>query len=504
MQGTLVMLRRQILARGALALAPLSLINTPLYAAIKSGSNSSDRDLEGITLAGKEITLPAASVRELATGLRGDVLLPGSASYETSRQLLNPSFNKHPALVVKASGAADVSMAVQYAADRSLLLAVKCGGHSASGKSTCNGGMQIDLSDHRGVYIDPVNKTALVAGGSLLAELDHEAMAHGLITTAGTVSHTGVGGLTLGGGFGRLARKLGLTIDNLLAVEIVTADGKIRHASEEHNTDLFWAVRGGGGNYGVVTAFKFQLHDMQPDVVAGSYVFPFKQATQVLEFFGEYSAQAPDELHVGAGIAAFPGRDPVVSINVVYAGDPADAQRVIAPVEKAGSLVKSSVKQWDYLALQKSGDQDDPRANGSYMKSGFVPSVTPALARAMVDNFEPSPTRATWMATQQSGGAINRVAPQATAFAHRDIGHNILSFVGWPYGTDATAHVAYIKQHWNAVEPFTSGFYSNDVFTEDQKMINSNYGSNYLKLAALKGRFDPENLFRLNTNIEPA
>ena len=461
-------------------------------------------DIDAITGDGAQITLAKAAVQELSDSLKGKLLLPDSPGYDDARQLLNPSFDKHPAFVVQPTGAADVSSAVQFARENALLTAVKCGGHSNSGKSSCDGGMEIDLSTLRDVYIDPVARTARVDGGSLLGELDHEAMAFGLVTTAGTVSHTGVGGLTLGGGFGRLARRFGLSIDNVLAFDIVTPDGKLRRASADRNPDLYWALRGGGGNFGVVTSFLFQLHPMQPEVSHGVFVFPFSEAKQVLNFFGEYADNVPDEMHVGMYFGMGPGMpEPIVAIDTVWSGDAGRTEELVAPIRKAGTVVEEKLAPTDYVALQRSGDIQDPRANAGYVKSGFIGSFSSQFVDDLVDNFETRPDRSTWIGTQQSGGAIGRVADDATAFAHREAKHNLLSFVDWRFGADPTEHIKYIKAHWEHVQKYTRGFYVNDAFGESQAELDANYRGNYARLAKVKRQYDPTNLFRLNANILP-
>ena len=252
------------------------------YSAILMPPAGIDRDLDAVTGDGKPVTLTRAAVRELGESLRGNLILPGGAGYDQARWVWNANMDRHPALIVQPRGASDVSNALQFARDSNLLLAVKCGGHSPSGKSTCERGMLIDLSLLRGARVDPAARIARVAGGSLLGDLDHEAMAHGLVTTAGTVSHTGVGGLTLGGGFGRVARRYGLALDNVGGVEIVTARGEILRADPNENPELYWGVRGGGGNFGVVTGFDFDLHPMQRQVIGGTLLFPLSQARQVL------------------------------------------------------------------------------------------------------------------------------------------------------------------------------------------------------------------------------
>ena len=495
--------RRHFCQSSIAAAVALSLGSRQALASLGGGLEDVSADIQAVTGDGVAITLPRASVKDLADGLRGQLLLPGNEAYEHARQILNPSFDRYPALVVQPAGPADVSRAVQFAQQENMLVAVKCGGHSASGKSTCDGGMLIDLSSLRSVRIDPVQRTAWVAGGSLLAELDHESMAYGLVTTAGTVSHTGVGGLTLGGGFGRLGRRFGLTIDNLRSVDIVTADGQLLRASADENPDLFWGVRGGGGNFGVVTAFEFQLHPTNREVIAGSYHFPFSEARQVLNFMAEYSSSAPDVLNVGGGLFAMPGGDPTVSVSVVYSGPPEQAEALFAPISKAGTVLRDTVKSWDYVALQKSGDIDDPRANGSYMKSGFIRGITPELVEDLASTFQGHSGRATWMGFQQSGGAIGRVPVDATAFPNREASHNLLSFVGWPIASDPAEHVAYIKGQWKTLERHTGGFYTNDLFDQTQASVSENYGQNFARLVSVKNRYDPGNLFRLNANVKP-
>jgi len=495
--------RRKFVSTSIAAAVAVSFHRELALAALTEGSALS-ADVKAVTGDGKEVLLGQSAVQELADSLRGGVALPGSEAYERARQLLNPRVNRYPALVVQPVVPNDVCQAVRFAGQENLVTAVKCGGHSFRGDSTCNGGMQIDLSRLRGVRVDPARRTAWVAGGSLLGDLDAEAMAKGLVTTAGSVSHTGVGGLTLGGGFGRLARRFGLSIDNLLSVDIVTADGELRHASEEENADLFWAVRGGGGNFGVVTGFEFQLHPMDRQVISGSYGFPFEQARQVFEFAGEFANSAPDELQVVPFIGAFPGNDPVCNISIVYCGPADKAAALLAPIEKAGTVVRNTVQTWDYVALQKSGDETDIRANGAYIKSGYVNEVTPDIVRDMMETFQPHPGRATWMAFGHSGGAIGRVPYGETAFTNRTARHDLLSFVGWPISTgDGSEHVAYVTAQWKVLEKYLHGFYINDIADETQAQVDANYGANLPRLVQVKNTYDPRNLFRLNANVRP-
>ena len=454
-------------------------------------------DVRAVTGDRNEISLEQAAVQELADSLHGNLLLPGNEGYDVARRVLNASIDKHPALIVQPSVAADIQNAVRFA--------VKCGGHSYAGKSTCDDGLQIDLSSYRHCRVDPRTRTAYVAGGSLLGELDHEAMAHGLVTTAGTVSHTGVGGLTLGGGFGRLARRFGLALDNLKGVDIVTADGRLLHASADENPDLFWGVRGGGGNFGVVTSFEFHLHPMQRTVVGGEMIWPLDKARDVLRFYADYAMSAPDELYCDAYMqATMTGEGNGVGLHVCYSGPESEAEKVLAPIKKLGDPMLDTVAAVDYVAIQKSWDNSDPRNTGEYLKSGFINAFPQSVADALIDGFEPNPGRNTTVFFQHSGGAIGRVPVEATAFAHRKSQANMFAVVSWPLDTDRAPHVDYVRRYWKELEAATDGYYTNEVANEPQSQVNKNYQGNFPRLLEVKRKYDPENLFRLNANIAPA
>ncbi len=464
-----------------------------------------DRDLDAVTGDGRQITLQRAAVQELGESLRGNLLLAGQAGYDGARRVWNAQMDRRPALIVQPRGPADVRNAVQFARAQNLLVAVKCGGHSPSGKSTCEKGMLIDLALLRGVRVEPQARIARVAGGSLLGDLDHEAMSFGLVTTAGTVSHTGVGGLTLGGGFGRVARRFGLALDNVRSVEIVTATGEVLTASARENPELFWGVRGGGGNFGVVTSFDFGLHPMQRKVIGGNLLFPMEQARQVLTFFSEYEGEAPDELYLSGIMASnlqFSGVSGV-GFSVCYSGAPEKWDALAKKLRSAGKPFLDDLKPIDYVALQRSGDLDEKRAIGSYTKTGFVKKVSPGLIDAMVTGLEFHKERQTVLGFQHCGGAISRVANTATAFPHRGIHCTSLMAVDWPAEVDPTQHVKWLLALWGKIEPHTDGFYTNDVVNETQKQVDENYLGNLPRLVALKNKYDPTNLFRLNANVRP-
>lgn len=501
------MRRRTFIQSTVAAAAALSVPRRPAFATAFRVMPQRPSDVEAVTGDGQRVILTGQSIADLRARLRGSVLLAGDPGYDQARQILNPSFDKRPALIIQPTGAADVRTAVNYAREnKGLLLAVKCGGHSASGQSTCDKGMQIDLSRFRDVRVDPTARRAWVTGGTLLGAVDHEAMAYGLVTPLGTVSHTGVGGLVTGGGFGRVARRFGLSVDNLQSVQVVTADGELRRASATENPDLFWGVRGGGGNFGIVTSFEFRLHPMQRRVVGGDLVFPLAKARDVLSMFAEYGPQAPDDLDFSCVVAIPPGgKDGVVLVPVCYSGPESGAERALAPIRKLGTPLADRITAMDYIAVQKSGDITDPRAEGQYLKSGFISTFPPALVSAIVERLQGHPARSTAVFFQLGRGAIARVPSDTTAFSQRDVLANMLAAVGYKHGEDPTAHIQWIKQFWTGLEPFTSGFYVNDLELEHSAAaIRANYRRNHERLVAIKTKYDPANLFRLNANIKPA
>jgi len=498
------MKRRQFLNSTIAAAIATSLPTGQALAAALAAMSEVSGDVNAVTGGGAQVTLEQAAVKELSDSLRGRLLLSGYEGYDAARRVLNPTIDRHPALIVQPSGAADIMNAVNFARERNLLVAVKCGGHSFSGKSTCDGGMQIDLSSFRGARVDTESKTAYIAGGSLLGELDHEAMAHGLVTTAGTVSHTGVGGLTLGGGFGRLARRYGLALDNVTGVDIVTADGKLLHADANEHPDLYWGVRGGGGNFGVVTSFEFKLHPMQRTVIGGDVVFPLKDLAGVLKVYADYAPVAPDDLYLDFVVSSDIGKeDGIAILHACYSGPESEAAKVLAPIYKAGTPVNDGIKSIDYVALQSSWDNTDPRNTGSYLKSGFVNNIPDTLVSTITQNFKAYNERGTTMFFQHSGGAIGRVPAGATAFAHRKSVANMFAVVEWPLAESRDSHVRYIKEYWKDFEPFIDGWYTNEIADHADKSVNKNYQGNFARLLKVKNKYDPTNLFRLNANVKP-
>jgi hypothetical protein len=498
------MKRRRFLQSSIAATVAASLPTSQILAQALANMTEAAGNVNAVTGSGAQVTLEQAAIQELSDSMRGRLLLPGAEGYDTARAVLNPTINKFPALIVQPTGAADIMNAVTFARERNLLLAVKCGGHSFSGKSTCEGGMQIDLSTFRNARIDVDSRTAYIAGGSLLAALDHESMAQGLVTTAGTVSHTGVGGLSLGGGFGRLARRFGLALDNVTGVDIVTADGKLLHADADEHPDLYWGVRGGGGNFGVVTTFEFELHPMQRTVIGGDIVYPMDKLGDVLRFYADYVTEAPDDLYMDLVVASKVGTtDGAVILHTCYSGPESGAAAIYSLIGKIGTPTFNGTKSVDYVALQRSWDNTDPRTDGSYLKSGFIDEFPDSLVDTILQKYKPQAERGTTLFFQHSGGAIGRVPVDATAFAHRKSIANMFMVVEWPMQEPAESHVKYIKEFWKDFEPFTDGWYTNDVADHTDNKVNGNYQNNYKRLLQVKNTYDPTNLFRLNANVKP-
>ena len=492
------MRRREFCAAASAALAGLALVP---WRARAAGS-----ELTLVGLDGSQRTVPVRAVEELRGALRGELLAPGQDGYDSARRLWNPAFDRKPALIARCLGAADVTHAVSFAAAHGALTAVRGGGHSLSGQSACDGGLMIDLAPMRAVDLDPLARRAHVQAGALLGQLDREAQGFGLATTAGTVADTGVAGLTLGGGVGRIGRRFGLTCDNLNALELVTADGKWTRASAEENPDLFWALRGGGGNFGVVTAFDYRLHEVNPQMYGGEIYFPFANARQLLRQFADYIAGAPDELYVDIDFDNDPKLGRVVSFDVCYSGPVSEAPRVLAGLRKLGKPVKDALAPAAYLTLQGSSDTPGFSKFGVYVKGGLIYGLSPALIDAVVGLFEAAPSNMVSVWMQHQGGAIGRVAPEATAYFGRGASHNMGLVGAWPLGSpEAEGNKAWVRKAWEQLEPLTRGNYVNIANTDDRDgRVQAAYGGNWERLRQLKKRYDPANLFRLNANIKPA
>lgn len=496
-----VIKRRQFL-RSTLATVPAALF--PYGKLFAATDAVAARDVEAVTGAGKEIVLSAAQVRDFAARMRGDLLLRDSAGYDGARRIWNGAFDRRPALIARCTGAADVSEAVKFAAEHQLLLSVRGGGHSLSGQSVCEKGLMLDLSQMNGVRVDPVRRVANVEGGALLGALDREALALGLATTAGTVSHTGVGGLTLGGGFGRLCRRFGLACDNVRGIDLVTADGKFLNAGTQQHQDLFWGLRGGGGNFGVATNFEFQLHAVDPVMLGGDLVYSWEDARAVLGFFFDFARQAPDELNVDVAVVRVPDNTRFVHLEICYSGSVAEGEKVIAPLRSIRKPTADNVKPQPYVKLQSSTDETLKHGLRYYLKAGFVPKATPGFIDTILGIIDAANLpQVQAVSIPQGGGAIARVKTGATAFAQRAADHNAFLFTRWTDPAMNEPVAAWIRTAWAQLEPHTHGFYVNEFNAEDAARISTTYGPNFARMVALKTKYDPNNLFRLNANVAP-
>jgi FAD/FMN-containing dehydrogenase len=461
-------------------------------------ATEADTSLFAVALNGAEIELEKAAIKELGEAMNGPVILSGHPAYEGARKLWNGMHDRHPTLIAQCMNSADASNAVTFARERGILTAVRGGGHSWPGKSVCDDGIVIDLSRMNTVAVDADAQRARAQGGALLNALDTAALEHGLVTTAGVVSHTGVGGYTLGGGFGRLNRKYGLTIDNVTGAEIITADGTVRRISATEEPDLFWAIRGGGGNFGVVTEFEYQLHPFDRNVLSGGIVWPFEQARDVLEFYAEWSAGLSDEMYVGPTIATTPDGVRVIMMDVVYNGDPAVGEKELAPLRAIGTPVQDGVVVQDYMVLQTINDVPFGHGIRSYAKNGMVKEWTQGLVDTMLEADDPR----VFVGNHVAGAAVKRVGELDTAFPHRNAEIMIVIAGGWMDAAQDEELIAACRGYYSAIEAHLGGYYDNIDF--DGAEVPGNYGPNYERLRGIKTQYDPGNQFRLNSNIEPA
>ena len=461
-------------------------------------ATEAEASIRGISLSGAELELEKAAIRELGESMTGPVLLSGHADYDSARTIWNGMHDKRPALIARCLNATDVSQAVTFANERELLVAVRGGGHSWPGKSICDDGLMIDLSQMRTVTADEKTQRANAQGGALLGQLDAATLAKGLVTTAGVVSHTGVGGYTLGGGFGRLNRKHGLTIDNVTGAQIVTADGTIRRVSAEEESDLFWAIRGGGGNFGVATEFEYQLHPFERNIFSGSIVWPLEQARDVLEFYAEWAPGLSDEMYAGPGMATLPDVGSIIAVDIVYNGDPATGEKELAPLRRIGTPIVDAVTMQDYSVMQTNNDIAFGHGIRSYAKNGMVREFTQGLVDTMIEAYDPR----VFVGNHVAGGAVKRVGELDTAFPHRNAEIMIVMATGSHDPATDDELIAATRAYYKALEPHLGGYYDNIDFDGDE--APGNYGPAYERLSKIKGQYDPGNLFRLNSNVLPS
>jgi FAD/FMN-containing dehydrogenase len=463
-------------------------------------------DLPAVGLDGRQLVLKSSDIATLSAALRGELITAHQAGYDAARRIWNAAFDRKPALIVRCAGTADVRLAVRFAAAYGLLTAVRAGGHSFLGQSSCDGGLVIDLSPMRGVRVDPVPRKAHVDAGTLIGRVDRATQAFGLATPLGDAPETGVAGLTLGGGLGWLRGRFGLTADNVLEANVVTADGSQLRANAVENPDLYWALKGGGGNYGVVTSFTYLLHEVPSRMLGGTLTFPFAGARELLRSYAEICMGAPDDLSLGAALTSDDNGTRVVELSVCYSGLPADAERAIAPLRKLGKPLKDALAQTTYLKLQGSLDPPAVNRRGACVRGGLAYGLSSALIDNAVDLIESCPVDGFDIEVFNLGGCIGRVPAQDTAYWDRGATHAMLLWGEWKVPGDGAARNAeWVRGAWKRLAPHVRGHYANFPTADgDDTGARVTYGGNYARLAQLKRRYDPSNLFRLNANIEPA
>jgi FAD/FMN-containing dehydrogenase len=451
------------------------------------------------------LTLDKNVVHALTEAFAGEVVLPGHPGYDGARAVWNGMIDRRPALIARPNHHEDVAAAIRFAREHDLVLAVKAGGHSIPGFSTCDDGIVIDLSLMRGAQVDPEGRSARVNGGAHLGELDDAAQAIGLACPVGVVSHTGVAGLTLGGGMGRLQRRFGLTIDNLLAVDLVTADGRFVRASEDENPDLFWGLRGAGGNFGVATSFEFRLHPLDTTITFGSVVHPLERARELAALYRELTETGPDELWASFGLGVAAG-GPQATVSVFHCGSIDDAMRDVAPLRSFGPPVRDSIGPKPYLEVQRMNDEPQAWGHRFYMKSAFLPSLPDEVVDLCVAAMSRVPAGTDCgISLWSCGRAYSAVPEDATAFSGRDGAFWFSAEAMWEDASQDEACRAWARTIMDEVTPFTSaGRYVNDVAEAGEDVTRSVYGDEkYERLVALKRAWDPDNVFRLNQNVRP-
>jgi FAD/FMN-containing dehydrogenase len=451
------------------------------------------------------MTLHSDAIRQFQQTHRGDVITPDDTRYDQARRVWNAMIDKRPALIARPRTVADVTAAVAFARAHDLPVAVRGGAHSVAGRGTCDHGIVVDFCDMKAITIDPAAKTATAEPGLKWQDFDRETQALALATTGGTVGDTGIAGLTLGGGFGWLEGKFGMTVDNLLGADVVLASGELVHASAHENGDLFWALRGGGGNFGIVTSFTYRLHQVGPMIVGGLVVHPLSRAAEVLRFYNEFMRTAPDEVVAAAVLMTGPGGHKACGIGVASVGEIAEAERSVAPIKKFGAPVLDVVGPLPYVSQQGLLEQAMPPNLLNYWKAEFIRELSEDVIRVAVDAFSRVPSPTSSILFFPIHGAASRVAPDATAFPHR-AGYHVGIYALWNDPAQNAANIAWVRKTWSSIQPFIAGgVYANELGDDegaDRVMLA--YGANYGRLAQIKMRYDPDNMFCLNANIAPA
>ena len=453
------------------------------------------------------MTMDEAVISALGTGFTGAILRPGDDAFEDARKVHNGMIDRRPALIARCLGTADVVAAVNLARENELDVAVRGGGHNIAGNAVCDDGLMIDLSSMKGIHIDPNARTAQAQPGLTWAEFNRETQIHGLATTGGVVSSTGIAGLTLGGGLGWLMGKHGMTVDNLRSVEVVTAAGEVLTASEREHSDLFWGLRGGGGNFGIATSFEYQLHPVG-EVVSGIIAHPFDSARDVLRFYREFTASLPDELTVFSGLLHAPDGSgtPIAVMILCHCGSPADAEAAVRPVKEFGSPIVDGISPRSYEETNTLLDDGFPKGALNYWKSSFLNELSDEAIDTLIAQFSTCPSPMSGLLLEHFHGEVTRVGQTDTAFPHRQTGYNLLVVSEWLDAADSDTNIAWARETYDAMRPYMAGGrYVNYLGEEEgEDPVAAAYGPNYQRLRALKDTYDPQNLFHMNQNILPS
>jgi FAD/FMN-containing dehydrogenase len=461
-------------------------------------------DLQATTSTGERTILEEAEVKAFQTRLRGKRLGPGDDGYDDARKVWNGMIDRRPALIARCTGAADVIAAVTFAREQGLLVSIRGGGHNVAGNAVCDGGLMIDLAPMKSIRVDPVARTARAEPGVLWGEFDRETQAFGLATTGGFISTTGIAGLTLGGGQGWLASKHGFSIDNLLSVDVVTADGALLTASATQNEDLFWAMRGAGHNFGVVTSFEYRLHPVST-VLGGMVVHPFDRATDVLRFYREFTAELPDELTTAVALLTGPDGNRVAAMVVCYVGSLDKGECVLAPLRRFGSPVADTIAPIPYTAQQTMMDAAFPYGRLNYWKSSLTDQLSDGVIAALVDYAGRMPSPLSAIPIADFHGAYRRVSKTEMAYYHRDLRHDIVIAANWTDPADTERNMRWTRELYEVLQRhLPHGVYVNDLDRDEgDERVRHAYGENYERLVTLKKKYDPTNFFRVNQNIKP-
>jgi FAD/FMN-containing dehydrogenase len=446
-----------------------------------------------------------SAVQKFRESLRGQSFCPGEQGYDDTRTIPNAMIDRRPAIIARCTGAADVITCVRLAREHNIVVAVRGGGHSVAGKSVCDGGLMIDLSGMKGIRVDPARRTVRAETGLKLGEFDRETQAFGLATTLGVVSATGIAGLTLGGGWGHLHAKYGLAIDNVIGADVVTADGRLLTANASENQDLFWGVRGGSGNFGIVTSLEYRLHEVGP-VLGGAVFYPAAKAKKVLHFWREFAAASPDELVTQGGSFNLPDGVPVFAIAACYSGPPSEGEKVLKPLRSFGPPIADTFATISYLQLQSMFDPFFPPGRHTYVKSNFIHSLSDEAIDVLVRYVGKSPSPYSFAPfIEHWHGAATRVAITDTAFPHRQYSWNFFAWSMWASPSESEKNKQWTRECWEALQPFlVADAYGNYAADEGEAIARAAYGANYDRLVALKNKYDPTNLFRMNHNIRPS